>query len=139
EVTLTEAEKDIHFKEHLRDEYPGILAWMVQGCALWRKEGKLIIPETLKAAIKEYQQAEDVLGQFVADCLDLSPEASAPKQAVYITYQQWARDNGIHQPLTKPSFLKRIADLPGVKDARTETARLWLGLGLKPPPVKGQG
>lgn len=137
EVKVPEAERDIHFKERLRPEYPGILAWMVQGCLLWQKEGRLIIPQTIQDATKEYQQAEDVLGQFVTDRLVLSPQASASKGGVYGDYQNWASGNGIHQPLTMPAFNKQIADLQGVRDARTETARLWIGLGLK-HPVKGQ-
>jgi len=114
---------------------------MVRGCALWQKEKKLIIPDAIRMATDEYKRSEDVLGQFVADCLDLSPGASAPKGAVYGEYQRWAGQNGIHQQqqLTKPSFIKRIANLQGVKDKNTETARLWVGLRLKTPPVKGQG
>jgi len=137
EVAVTEKEKDAHFKERLRDEYPGILAWMVQGCLLWQREKRLLIPEAIRVATDEYKRAEDVLGQFVAERLVLSPQASAAKGAVYGEYQRWAGINGIPHPLTMPAFNKRIADLPGVRDARTETARLWVGLDLK-HPIKGQ-
>jgi putative DNA primase/helicase len=43
-VTIPEAERDKDLPDKLRRELPGILAWAVQGCLDWQREG-LGMPE----------------------------------------------------------------------------------------------
>ena len=60
--------KDKHLKEVLREEYPGILAWLVQGCLEWQQHG-LSPPASIIKAVDDLAAEEDYIGQFLDDCL----------------------------------------------------------------------
>ena len=45
----------------LRDELPGILAWIVRGCAEWQRVEGLYAPEEVRQATKAYRSEMDVL------------------------------------------------------------------------------
>ena len=49
--------------DKLKDEWPGILAWMVQGCLDWNREG-LTEPAAVMEATQEYREQEDLLAAF---------------------------------------------------------------------------
>ena len=38
-VTIPEGERDLELAEKLRAEWPGILAWMIEGCLDWQRQG----------------------------------------------------------------------------------------------------
>jgi putative DNA primase/helicase len=46
-VTIPENERDRSFADKLKKEWPGILAWMIQGCLEWRNSG-LAPPEVVR-------------------------------------------------------------------------------------------
>ncbi len=54
---------DIHLKEKLETEAPGILAWLVRGYIEWKRDG-LKPPTAVVAATEEYQRDEDTLADF---------------------------------------------------------------------------
>ena len=66
-VVIPPAERDKHLPEKLRDELPGILAWAVRGCLDWQRHG-LGEPPAVIHATADYQSAEDVLANFIAEC-----------------------------------------------------------------------
>jgi putative DNA primase/helicase len=81
ESGLPELEADNDLPRKLRAEFPGILAWMVQGCLDWQADGLQTPPEVL-AATAGYRNEQDVLGQFLVECciqgsLDYRAKASA--------------------------------------------------------------
>lgn len=53
-----ERKADLNLAEKLRNERPGILAWLVRGCLAWQKQG-LNPPEIVKAATADYRDSED--------------------------------------------------------------------------------
>src|ERR1039458_5355848 len=57
-----EGREDRGLKDALREELPGILAWSVQGCVLWQKDG-LQFPETVTKATEEYRAENDQVGR----------------------------------------------------------------------------
>lgn len=60
--------KDRGLKAKLMQELPGILAWLVRGCARWQKDGRLMPPASLLQAVEDLHLAEDYTGRFLADC-----------------------------------------------------------------------
>ena len=84
---------DRHLGRKLREELPGVLAWMVAGCVQWHEKG-LGMPEKVKAATKVYREEMDVLQAFFDDCCVLHEEATAPATPLYKDYQQWCADSG---------------------------------------------
>ena len=85
----TERPRDPHLVDKLRQELPGILAWLVQGCLLWQRDG-LAPPERIRADIEDLSLSEDPLQQFLNDCCDLAdPSAELPFAAFYGHFRKW--------------------------------------------------
>lgn len=128
EVTIPEEEKDPLLGERLLKELPGILNWCLEGCTAWRT-GKLAPPEQVLAATQEYRSEQDVLGQFVAECLE-PDEGALPSDRLYSTYRAWARDNGINYPMSKVALTRRLKEL-GWRDRPIGSHRIaWEGWSL---------
>jgi putative DNA primase/helicase len=63
-VTIPEDERDQELGEKLKAEGPGILAWMVEGCLAWQREG-LKPPKTVTAATAAYLEAQDSMAAWL--------------------------------------------------------------------------
>ena len=57
-VTIPDEERDDQLTEKLKDEWPGILRWMINGALEWRRIG-LAPPEAVREATQEYLSAQD--------------------------------------------------------------------------------
>jgi putative DNA primase/helicase len=57
--------QDLHLREKLDAERPGILAWVVRGAQAWHAHG-LGTPREVREATAAYRRDEDVLGDFLA-------------------------------------------------------------------------
>lgn len=96
-ITIPEHERDGDLQRRLiAEEAEGILSWMVDGAIAWYRDG-LQPPETVIAAREAYRQDEDVVAQFINECLDeVNPVPGALNRdvrAIYSAYQSWATDN----------------------------------------------
>ncbi len=77
----------------LREEMPGVLAWMVRGCLDWRREG-LREPAAVSTATAEYRTEMDTLAAFFGDRCVVHPRAESPATPLYRAYQEWCDENG---------------------------------------------
>ncbi len=131
DVTIPEGEVDKELPHKLEIEYPGILAWAVQGCLEWQRSG-LPAPEAVARATREYREEMDILGAFIAErCIRLST-AQVTKIALYNAYAEWCKAGGLN---ALPEFVfkrKLKEDLGLVPDGREGgTGRaLYQGIGL---------
>ena len=62
-MTIPENERDPSLGEKLRAEYSGILAWAIQGCLDWQREG-LKPPAIVREATATYLDSEDDIGRW---------------------------------------------------------------------------
>ena len=69
-VCIPPAERDPHLHEKLKDEWPAILRWIVDGCLEWQRIG-LAPPSIVRDATDEYFSGEDVFGQWLDDECDV--------------------------------------------------------------------
>lgn len=97
-VVIPKEERDGFLQDRLiREESAGILRWMIVGALAWREEG-LNAPESVNQAREDYKQDEDVIGQFVTECLEVAePHVGAigrDVRAIYAAYKLWAIDQG---------------------------------------------
>ena len=58
---------DPELDEKLKKQAAGILAWMVEGCLIWKKHG-LQIPVKVQSEGEDWQAGEDDMGAFVDYC-----------------------------------------------------------------------
>lgn len=89
--------------QKLKEEAPGILAWLVRGCLEWQMLGDLQPPDAVKAATCEYQSEEDVVGLFLDSECEFAPDASVQAGRLHIAYQNWCKTAGFI-PLNMKSF-----------------------------------
>ena len=66
-VTIPDAQQDRQLPLKLKDEWPGILRWAVEGCLKWQQE-ELGLPKAVEVANQEYRSEMDILAPFIEDC-----------------------------------------------------------------------
>jgi putative DNA primase/helicase len=92
-VTIPPAERDKELGDKLQAELPGILAWMIEGCTLWRRRG-LDPPRVVTEATAAYLEAEDAIAAWIEDCCERDPNASSTRSALFKSWSDWATLNG---------------------------------------------
>jgi putative DNA primase/helicase len=130
-VTIPKEEQDKRLLQKLKAELPGILAWAVQGCLEWQREG-LCEPGEVQAATAAYQEEMDPLGSFLTECCTLSPRVQTPASDLFDTYTKWCQENG-EEAMTQTAFGRRLGDRGFAKDHDSITRRtVRKGVGLRP-------
>lgn len=126
-VTIPEAERDPELLTKLRAELPGILAWAVQGCLDWQRDG-LRPPACVLAAVNEYRDEADTLGRFIAECCCTRKLAQVKASEFQKAYAEFCRAADERPIPSKdlPAELERR----GFTYRRTKAARVYEGLEL---------
>ena len=106
EITIPEGERDKTLPEKLKAEADGILAWAIQGCLFWQKQG-LGAPEEVKEATDSYREEMDILGEFLKDRCRQSPESQVSSKDLYEAYTAWCQDNG-QEPIGQRAFVSAL-------------------------------
>jgi putative DNA primase/helicase len=138
-VSIPKAERDKKLGSKLKAELPGILAWAVQGCLRWLKEG-LGEPTAVASAVEQYRQEMDLVADFIADSCAADPQSREPFARLYDAFVTWCRGLG-EQPLSQRAFALNL-NAKGFQDGRTGNTRYRVGLKLtadprkSPPPVE---
>ncbi len=115
--------------EKFEGEKDGIFSWLVAGCLKWQKEG-LGMPKEVKAAITEYRNEMDVLGDFVEDRCITGESIQVKVKDIYNEYEGWAEANG-EKPLSKKIFGIKL-DEKGFDVYRgSRGVRFRVGIGIK--------
>ncbi len=90
-------ERDETLTERLKAEWPGILAWMIQGCLDWQREG-LAPPAVVKAATAEYLESEDALTIWLDDKCERSAQSRESSTDLFLSWKNWADAAGDLSP-----------------------------------------
>lgn len=101
-----ELRRDKDIGQKLKEEYPGILAWLVRGCLEWQKQG-LNPPPSVIESTEKYRASEDLIGQFFEECLAIGENFDEAAGAVYKGYQKWCEENG-NNALSSRAFGQRM-------------------------------
>ena len=135
-VTIPPAEQDKRLAAKLRDELPGILAWIVNGCLEWQRIG-LQPPDEVRRATGRYRAEMDVLAAFIDEECIVAEHASATAKALYSGYKDWCDENG-ERPESQRRFGGRLKERGFVSGRMTTGTRKgaveWYGIGLAGGP-----
>ena len=85
--------RDPKLAEKLKAEAPGILAWMIEGCVEWQRDG-LRPPEVVKDSTDEYLGAEDSLQQWLDECCEVGLGGFTSSKALFVSWSEWAEQSG---------------------------------------------
>jgi putative DNA primase/helicase len=133
---IPEGERDLNLPEKLKAEWPGILRKMIDGCVEWHRDG-LQQPLSVRQASEAYLEAEDTLGQWLAERCDVSHTitAIAATDALYVDWRGWSEMNG-QQPGSRKAFSTLLSE-HGFVYHRDKDTRGFKGLRLKQKPPPG--
>jgi putative DNA primase/helicase len=87
-----ERRADKFLAQKLADEMPGILAWLVEGCLLWQRDG-LAPPPAVREACAEYRRDQDYIKDFIDECCRVDDAARVQAREVYAVFEGWWRKN----------------------------------------------
>ena len=104
-VTIPAEERDPHFADKLKPEWPAILRWMIDGCIEWQSDG-LQVPDIVRQASDEYFEEQDTLGLWLEAWTIRNASAFTPTAKLFETWKAWC-EKGNHYVGTQQSILGR--------------------------------
>jgi len=124
-TTIPDDERDNGLGDKLKAEWPGILAWMIEGCLIWQREG-LVAPQVVSEATDEYLASEDAIGRWLEECCVRDPSAWTGTTDLFGSWKSWAENNG-EFPGSVKRFV-RMLEVQGFRQMRRSHARGLAGL-----------
>lgn len=122
---------DPELPEKLKAEWPGILAWMIEGALLWQRQG-LAPPPAVVDATAEYFEQESALGLWIEERCIKSPAVEESTDAMHRDFGSWAARNG-ERSCSKRKFTQKLAEVSGLVSGRVHkgAARGFVGIALR--------
>ncbi len=127
---VPDEQKNANLDNELKEEWPGILKWMVEGCLEWQRLG-LCPPKVVTAATEQYLESQDVLGEWIDDCCERDVNAFASSTELYNSWKAFAESRGERFGTSK-MFSMRLDDR-GFKKEKTSKANGFYGLVIRDP------
>ena len=85
--------RDNDLPAKLQKEWPGILAWMIEGCLDWQANG-LIRPEVARKATESYFETQDTFQQWLEECCTVGENAADSNDNLWASWQTFAYRHG---------------------------------------------
>lgn len=127
------AVKDVDLPDKLKEEYPAILAWVIEGAKAWLAEG-LRPPAAVIEATKEYLEGEDALGRWIEEKCVVGVNNEVGVTQAFEDFREWCRENnetkGKDWSRRKFSSEMLAHGYEPAKDRATRTMRVFRGLEL---------
>ena len=93
-VRIPPEARDPNLFDKLREEWPAILGWALEGCLQWQAEG-LNPPSVVVEATAEYFDDEDSFGRWLDECCIRDPMAHETTRDLYAAWSTWAQRSGM--------------------------------------------
>jgi putative DNA primase/helicase len=126
DVIIPDAKQDPQLTGKLKAEGSGILNRLVRGAILYLTTG-LPEPEAIREATREYQQENDLLGQFLALCIQRAPGVTMGASALhklFAAWQTWANQLPATGKPWSPKYLNAQMQRKGFT-IRKSSSMLW--------------
>jgi putative DNA primase/helicase len=125
------AKKDENLKDKLVAEYPGILAWMIEGCVEWQAQG-LGTCEVIARASGAYFDTQDFISQWLDECCVLGASEQVSVKKARDSYNRWLQARG-EPAVTLIVFDEEITRKAGIRRLGRKTAgEMYGGFSLIP-------
>ena len=121
---------DLTLKDKLKSEYPQILRWMMDGCAMWQSQ-RLGTCDAIKSATGAYFEQQDAFNRWIDERCVADQSLSTPPARLHSDYQHWAKANG-EDPTSSSEFAELLDRKSGFTRIIVKGTRLIRGVGLKP-------
>lgn len=127
-LTFVPVKPDPDLAEALKAELPGILAWAIQGCLDWHREG-LQPPPVVAEASTDYFADQDSIAAWFAERCERVPYSNTKASDLFNDWKRWtaARGDDAGNQKRFSEALHRFAE-----KKRTAAGMVFLGLRLRP-------
>ena len=118
-VIIPENERDTELVDKLKDEWPGILQWMINGCVAWRNGG-LVPPNAVTEATRGYLESENAFKLWLEDCCRPDAGEWTSVDVLFTSWKQWCEAGNLY-PLNKNRLSQKLVEagfLPVRRDQR---------------------
>ena len=110
-VTIPADERDSDLTEKLKAEWPGILAWLIDGCLEWQAQG-LRPPKAVLEATAAYLSAEDAIAAWIDDKCEVDAKSWTSSSELFASWSAWAdaagEQTGSQKRLTQTLEIPRL-------------------------------
>lgn len=107
-VQIPAEKRDPTLPEKLKNEWPAILAWAIDGCLEWQRIG-LAPPAAVLDATNEYLSDEDSFGTWLSECCVRDARGHELTQDLFASWKDWAERGGL-QPGSNKGFSSTMKD-----------------------------
>jgi putative DNA primase/helicase len=136
-TTIPPDQRDPSLPEKLKQEWPGILKWAIEGASEWKRTG-LTPPAAVLSATADYLEAEDDIGLWLGECCIEDKAFEANSSALYASWKTWAERAGrIGGAGSQKAFSQALEDKNFRKDRR-KSGMTFFGLKLNPQKTDWQ-
>lgn len=122
------AERDVHLKDDLLKELPGILNFALAGLKRLYDTGDFTKLPSSEDAKQEWEREVDQVASFVDDECESSPDAESTVSELYIKYQCWTSMCGINRKVNVQNFTTRLVRLGFERKKGSKGIRMIIGI-----------
>lgn len=123
---------DPELEAKLKEEWSGILRWMIEGCLDWQRNG-LVRPASVNEATQTYFSDQDLLGQWIEECCRVERERLDMwdrRADLFDSWAEYAKNAGEDAGSAKSFYEAMLRK--GFEPYRKKTARGFKGIQLLP-------
>jgi putative DNA primase/helicase len=133
--TVKPDQVDTELPARIQEEWPAILAWMVEGCLRWQRKG-LAAPTVVREATEQYFVDEDSVGQWLEEECEDRPYSFTETEDLYNSYRERCGRVGEHA-YTKKQLAQELANRGLIRGKHPQNRRSgFKGVVLRTPPSK---
>ena len=93
DAVIPPTERDATLGDKLKAEWPGVLAWAIEGCLAWQAHG-LLPPAAVQSATASYLEAEDSLAAWAKQVATRDANAFETATDLFRSWETWAKRAG---------------------------------------------
>lgn len=97
DVTLLVGKLNPDLQEQLKEEYPAIFRWLVDGAVKYHNMGRLVIPDFIKKITDDTRNERDQLEEFFSECCEIGDKLKEESSVFHLTFNQWQSESGFNR------------------------------------------
>lgn len=136
-VTIPPKQRDKSLFDKLRLEWPGILAWAIEGCAEYCSADGLKPPARVIEATNDYLRSQDVLHEWLDKECECDPEYWEAPTLLFNSWKEWTKK--ADEPVGRQNQFNERLQGAGFQQARDNArGRHWAGIRCKRREIQEQ-